>query len=95
MHFVVDLLTFCHYYQSVSNEKRAETKMARATAKKRKVRKTSSIGGAWISVDGTPYAIYDDGRVVDWYSNLVPAAVAQHVHQEYARRLADFQTEAA
>ena len=29
VHIVVDPMTFCHYYQNVSNEKRAETDMSK------------------------------------------------------------------
>jgi hypothetical protein len=81
------MATFRH--QPVRTER--EIEMARKYAKKKRTPRTSRPGGAWISVNGIPYAIFDDGRVADVRSNLVTGHEAEYALQVFAELKADYE----
>ena len=63
--------------------------MIRKATKKKRTSRIARPGGAWISVDGAPYAVFDDRRVADLRSNLVTGSKADRVLQHYDAMVAD------
>jgi len=58
--------------------------------KKKRTSRSARPGGAWISVDGTPYAVFDDRRVADLRSNLVTGSEADRVLCQYDAMVSDY-----